>query len=386
MRLGRSDVLVAALVALWGQLDVWAPAVSHPYHMHGPRWANAVAFLAASLVLLWRRRAPLAVLVAVVLINGVHDVVVGSSESFPPLLALVVAAYTVAAWCDLRGALLGGGIAVAGLLVMEFTDPLFTHPVDVLADMPSNLFLIAGWLIGRYLRGRRSVTDRLQQEANRLAQEREARARAAVAEERARIARELHDIVAHTLGTMVLQAAAADARFDREPERARTALRTIEATGREALAEMRRLLGLLREADVEAGRSPQPGMGDINALVERVRAAGQPVELDVEGEPVALPPALGLAVYRVVQEALTNVVKHAAGAPARVRLGFRRDALAVSVTDTGRAAGGPDDGAGQGLVGMRERVSVFGGDLFTGRRPNGGFVVEARFPLSGVDT
>jgi hypothetical protein len=133
MRLGRSDVLVAALVALWGQLDVWAPAVSHPYHMHGPRWANAVAFLAASLVLLWRRRAPLAVLVAVVLINGVHDVVVGSSESFPPLLALVVAAYTVAAWCDLRGALLGGGIAVAGLLVMEFTDPLFTHPADVLA-------------------------------------------------------------------------------------------------------------------------------------------------------------------------------------------------------------------------------------------------------------
>ena len=267
----------------------------------------------------------------------------------------------------------------------RFTDPLFTRPADVLADMPSNLFLIAGWLIGRYLRARRSVTDRLQQETMRLAEDREARAREAVAEERARIARELHDIVAHTLGTIVLQAAAADARFDREPERARTALRTIEATGRQALGEMRRLLGLLREADVEPGRTPQPGMHDITALVEGVRTAGQPVELDVEGEPIPLPPGLGLATYRVVQEALTNVVKHAGGAPARVRLAFGGDALAVSVTDTGCAAGAADDGAGQGLVGMRERVSIFGGDLFTGRRPDGGFVVEARFPLPGAD-
>src|SRR5919202_2507516 len=356
MRLGRADVVVAALVAAWGQLDVWAPGVSHPYHMHGPQWANAVAFLASSVALLWRRRAPMAVLAVVVLVNGVHDVLVGSSESFPPVLALVVAAYTVAASCDLPQALLGGALAAAGLLVMEFTDPQFTHPADVLADMPSDVFLVVGWVLGRYLRSRRSVTDELRQEATRLAEEREVRARAAVAEERARIARELHDIVSHTLGTIVLQAAAADARFDREPERARAALRTIEATGREALGEMRRLLGLLRETGAEPGRTPQPGMSDIDALVDRVRAAGQPVELCVEGEPVGLPPGLGLAVYRVVQEGLTNVVKHAAGAPTRVRLGFGRDELAVSVTDSGAVGQGEaGDGSGQGLVGMRER-------------------------------
>src|SRR5918911_4292449 len=123
MRLGRTDVLAAALVALWGQLDVWAPEVSHPYHMHGPRWANAVAFLAASLVLLWRRRAPLAVLTTVVLINGVHDVAVGSSESFPPLLALVVAVYSVAAFCDRRQAVVGGALGAAGPLVLGFSPP-----------------------------------------------------------------------------------------------------------------------------------------------------------------------------------------------------------------------------------------------------------------------
>src|SRR5919206_56533 len=266
MRFGRPDVLVAALVAAWGQLDVWAPAVSHPYHMQGPRWANAVAFLAASAALLWRRRAPMAVLAAVALAGGLHDVLVGSSESSPPLLALVIAAYSVAAFCHLREALLGGALAVASLAVMEFTDPQFRHPVDVLADMPSDVFLVIGWVIGRYLRARRSVTDELRQEATRLAEEREVRARAAVAEERARIARELHDIVSHTLGTIVLQAAAADARFDREPERARAALRTIEATGREALGEMRRLLGLLRETDVEPAWAPQPGERDIDAL------------------------------------------------------------------------------------------------------------------------
>jgi signal transduction histidine kinase len=326
------------------------------------------------------------VLTAVVLINGVHDVAVGSSESFPPVLALVVAVYSVAAFCDRRHALLGGAVGVAGLLVMEFTDPLFTHPVDVLADLPSDVFLVVGWVIGRYLRARRSMTDRWQQEATRLAEEREIRARAAVAEERARIARELHDIVAHTLGTIVLQAGAADTRFDREPERARAALRTIEATGREALGEMRRLLGLLRDPDVETAWAPQPGVRDTDALVERVRSVGQPVELCVEGEPVALPPGLGLAVYRVVQEALTNVVKHAAGASAQVRLRFAREELAVSVIDTGAAAPRSfDDGSGQGLVGMRERVSVFGGELCTGARPEGGFLVEARFPLTGAD-
>jgi signal transduction histidine kinase len=213
-----------------------------------------------------------------------------------------------------------------------------------------------------------------------LASEREERARLAVAAERTRIARELHDVVAHSVSTMVVQAEAGDELLVEHPQRAGEAFVAIQTTGREALTEMRRLVGLLRQGDRELALVPQPSMVRLEDLIARVREAGLAVELEVEGPTRPLPPGLDLSAYRIVQEALTNALRHAGGAHAWVTLRYRDDALELGIVDDGHS-GGNGESAGHGLAGMRERVKLYGGQLEAGRRPDGGYAVHARLPL-----
>ncbi|MFE2948464.1 sensor histidine kinase, partial [Embleya sp. NPDC059267] len=202
------------------------------------------------------------------------------------------------------------------------------------------------------------------------------------AAERARIARELHDVVAHNVSVMVVQADGAAYALDAAPELTREALGTISATGREALAEMRRLLGVLRSQSEGDAYVPQPGVEQLEDLLERVRSAGLPVDLTVEGVPVELSQGVALTVYRIVQEALTNTRKHGGpDAKARVRLRYLGEDVELDVGDDGRGAAAPGDGMGHGLVGMCERVALFGGHLETGPRPDGGWRVRARLPV-----
>ncbi|HXL44153.1 MAG TPA: histidine kinase [Gaiellaceae bacterium] len=218
-------------------------------------------------------------------------------------------------------------------------------------------------------------------ETRALTAEREEKARAAVAEERVRIARGLHDVVAHAISVIVVQARGGRRSLATEPEEAQEAFDSIEATAVEALAEMRRLLGVLRKGDEELALAPQPSLRHLGTLVAQVREAGLPVELSVEGETTALPPGVDLSAYRIIQEALTNALKHAGPATARVLVRYGPEDLEVEVTDTGRRPTG-GDGSGHGLVGMRERVTLFGGQLEAGRPGEGGFAVRARLPLA----
>jgi len=244
-------------------------------------------------------------------------------------------------------------------------------------------------LVGRIVRGQRRQAARLADLAHQLDVERERGMRAAVAEERARIARELHDVVAHGLSVIAIQSDAAEAALSHDPALAREPLRTIRATSTDAMGEMRRLLGVLRADGAAADLDPQPGLVQLQALVERVAASGVPVTVEVRGEPRSMPASVDLSAYRIVQEALTNVGKHAAGASADVRLTWLPDALALEVRDHGRgnghgAAVANGNGGGHGLLGMRERVRMLGGELRTGPAPGGGFAVEARLPLEGA--
>ena len=222
----------------------------------------------------------------------------------------------------------------------------------------------------------------LEERADALEREQEQRARAAVAEERQRIARELHDVVAHAISVIVVQARGGRRMLDAEPAEARGAFDTIERTGQEALGEMRRLLGLLRESEDEPALAPQPTLARLEELVQQVRDAGLPVELAIEGEPTELPPGVELSAYRIVQEALTNALKHAGPAHARVTVRYADDNLELEIADDGSGSAGNGDGGGHGLVGIEERVAMLGGELETGEAPSGGYAVRARLPYA----
>ena len=245
------------------------------------------------------------------------------------------------------------------------------------------IFGVLMWLAGRVVRSRAELTAELHEAAQVAHEQREADAVRAVAEERRRIAREMHDVVAHSVSTMVIQAGGARRILARDPQRAIEAAALIERTGREALSEMRHLLGVLHAGDEAAALAPQPTLHELGALIERSLAAGLPVELAVSGELGELPAGVDLAAYRVVQEALTNALKHGGGR-AEVRVDHVGDELLLTVSDTGGGTPRPRaESGGHGLVGMRERVRVIGGDLRAGPRPGGGFEVEARLPLQG---
>ncbi|MEU7045243.1 sensor histidine kinase [Streptomyces varsoviensis] len=310
----------------------------------------------------------------------------------PADFALLVIIYTVAA----DGKRWASRLALAcGLLAPTVNNVRWPgNPAGGWQNLVGVAFLTVpfalAWVLGDSVRTRRAYWAQLQERADRLEKEREAQARMAVAAERARIARELHDVVAHNVSVMVVQADGAAYVLDGSPEQAKQALETISGTGRQALAEMRRLLGVLRTDESGEGGEyvPQPDVEQINDLVEQVRTAGMPVDFQVEGAPRPLPSGVELTAYRIVQEALTNTRKH--GGPnvgASVRLTFFDDGLGLLVEDDGRGAQhelyeeGGADGMGHGLIGMRERVGMVGGTLDAGPRPGGGFRISALLPL-----
>jgi signal transduction histidine kinase len=237
------------------------------------------------------------------------------------------------------------------------------------------------WLAGSAVHDRQLRADMLEERTIRLERERELSMRVALADERQRIARELHDVVAHSVSVMVVQTGAARTLLTRQPAQAAAALLAVERSGREALGELRNLLGLLTDADAEPALAPQPGLGQLDRLIERVGQAGLPIELRVEGTQRELPPGLDLTAYRIVQEALTNALKYAGGARTQVHIEFGEHELKLAVLDAGTRPPNGAIGAGRGLLGMQQRVALYGGQLETGQRAEGGFEVRARLPL-----
>lgn len=370
------DWALALVLAVWSQVEVWGGGAAN---LTGPHWANALAYFVAALLLGWRRRAPLAVLAALSTVLSAEMLAFGASQSIAILAPLVVGVYTLAAYTERRSALLGAAIAAAVVLVHELRDPLIRGFRDELTASAFWSSLVIAWLLGAYVRTRRLYVAELEARAERAEREREEQARLAVRDERARIARELHDVVAHSLGMIVFQAAAGDARLDSEPERARAAFRWIEDGARQALVEMRRLLGLLREEEREPALAPQPGLARLEELLTGMRRAGLAVDVRVDGSPVELAAGVDLTAYRIVQEALTNAFRHGEGKRASVTLGYRNGSIELEIVD-GEAALAGGGSEGHGIVGMRERVALYGGEFTTGPRPEGGYRVWARLP------
>jgi signal transduction histidine kinase len=289
---------------------------------------------------------------------------------------------------------LAGGLLATSIATVRWPDEQSLFDA-VLGTVFMTIPFALAWVLGDSLRTRRAYYAELEERAARLEREREAQAKVAVAAERARIARELHDVVAHNVSVMVVQADGAAYVLDTAPEQSREALATISDTGRQALAEMRRLLGVLRTGEpARAGDAyvPQPGVDQLADLVDQVRGTGLTVDFKVEGTPRPLPSSVELTAYRIVQEALTNTRKH--GGPsveANVRLTYGDGELALLAEDDGRGAqrelyeDGGADGLGQGLIGMRERVGMVGGRLRAGPRPGGGFRIDAVLPLTTAD-
>ncbi|MFD3327087.1 sensor histidine kinase [Streptomyces sp. NPDC058701] len=324
---------------------------------------------------------------------GLYQLGLGIEAQFTDVAMLVIL-YTVAAgdlprWVSRTA--LGVGLLASPLYFLRFgVDKGLSDPESVLFALFVIVPFALAWVAGDSLRTRRAYYAQLIERNERLENQREAQAKVAVAAERARIARELHDVVAHNVSVMVVQADGAAYVMDVAPEQAKEALQTISGTGRQALAEMRRLLGVLRTGEPEESEDyvPQPDVEQIEVLVEQVRAAGLAVDFEVEGAPRKLPSGVELTAYRIVQEALTNTRKH--GGPearASVRLVYFDDGLGLLVEDDGRGAAhelyedGGADGAGHGLIGMRERIGMVGGTLDTGPRPGGGFRISALLPL-----
>ncbi|MGP3637850.1 sensor histidine kinase [Streptomyces sp. 24-1644] len=338
-----------------------------------------------------RRRAPekmLLLAVAMGLVQLAVDVRPGIAD-----FALLVITYTVATvgerWASRLA--LACSLVAAGISQLRWPEGAQEHWAQaVFVVIVMTVPFVLAWVLGDSMRTRRAYFDQLEERAARLEREREAQSKVAVAAERARIARELHDVVAHNVSVMVVQADGAAYVMDAAPDQARQALETISSTGRQALAEMRRLLGVLRTGDApESGEYvPQPDVGQIEDLIEQVRQTGLAVDFKVEGTARPLPSGVELTAYRIVQEALTNTRKHGGpDAGASVRLVYFDDGLGLLVEDDGRGAAhelyedGGADGAGHGMIGMRERVGMVGGTLDAGPRPGGGFRISALLPL-----
>ena len=339
--------------------------------------------LAQTLPLAWRRRHPLAVSLVTGLATAGYGLAPYPDLAMPVPVGGLVGMYSVAAWGSRRAALVAGGVAAAVVAVVM---SLPRTDADLVDAAFASLGLAGAWVLGDRARVQRALAAELSDRAVRLEREREGEARRAVASERARIARELHDVVAHHVSMMVVQAEAGPLAVERDPARAAGAFEAIAATGRQALVEMRRLLGVLRGDGQAPSLAPQPGLDQVPSLVEQVGRAGLEVELVVEGEKAPLPAGVELSAYRIVQEALINAVRHAGPGRARVLVRYGERDLELTVRDEGGGggaapAGGPPTRSGQGLVGMRERVSLFGGELHAGPGPDGGFTVAARLPL-----
>jgi signal transduction histidine kinase len=335
------------------------------------QWIYVPAALLMTLPLAWRRRAPLAVCAVVLGTLAAESLAVGSAPTPDvAMVAWLLAIYSVAAHCGRRSALAGGAISIAAGLVWMGVDD-FLLPVVVFGG---------AWIAGRLVRQRQEYAEALEERTAALERERETNKRIAISEERTRIARELHDVVAHTIGVMVVQAGAE--RLHEEPDTpAHEALSAIERSGRQAMVEMGRLVAMLRTDQESEVLGPQPGLGQLDALISRIRETGLSVGLVVEGTPRGLAPGLDVSAYRIVQEALTNTLRHARSQRAQVVLRWEPSALQIEVSDDG-VGPSSEQRAGHGLLGIAERVALFGGVLVTGRSELGGYLLAATLPLS----
>jgi signal transduction histidine kinase len=371
------DVTLAVAAAIVGQLDVWSNiedgggAVVQSHHL----LVALLSFIGMSMLLL-RRRAPLAglavMLATLIVQTTLVDPVAFFFGGFVPVLFMI---YAVGAYVeDLGRALAGLGMAIVGASVVMLTVPDLRTADTLIFNL---LTLPVSWAIGYRIGSRGRRADALAKRADELERERDH----TVADERARLARELHDIVAHSVSIIAIQAEAGEALLD-EPERAAEAFRSIQSTSRQALTELRRQLELLREVEGEPGLAPQPGLSEVADLIERVRAAGLETDLAIDGAPTQIDPGVDLSAYRIVQEALTNSLKHGGAARARVQIHYLPGAIELEVADNGAGSNGVDgSGSGRGLIGMRERVALYGGEVSARPGPEGGFAVRARLPL-----
>jgi signal transduction histidine kinase len=348
----------------------------------GPGAVQIVLAFAISVPFLWRRNhAPVVVLIVAVASFVCVGLVEPRQAAFEPFLALVLAFYAVGAYTEERRALTTLLIAIpAGVLSGVIAASFGWSKTG--NSLPTVVWVTVAWIVGRIIRSWRGRAVALEHANRILEEQRELQAQAAVAVERGRIARELHDVIAHNISMIVVQAGAAASVLQGEEPNVRAALEAIETTGRETVDEMRQLLGVLRRADDGQALAPQPGLGALGALVAQVREAGLPVDLQIEGTPSPLPPGLDLSAYRIAQEGLTNALKHAGAARAALTVTYARDTVEIEIRNDGAGGAGGVDGTGYGLVGMRERVTLWGGNLQVGPE-RGGWVVRASLPRGG---
>jgi signal transduction histidine kinase len=367
--------LALALVATAAELAQVIGAVGRP-----SAWALLLAVVAGGALAL-RRTAPVAVL-ATTLAAGVAIVALGDD---PSGVSVLLALYTTAALCELRVSLaaLAPTVVLVAVLSAATADTPGRQTSATFGAVIAAALTIGSWALGAYAQTRRRYLRELQERAASAERERQQLARIAVHEERASIARELHDIVAHSVSVMLVGVRGARDVLRASPDAAEDTLARVERSGEQSLGELRRILALLREPEQTAESRPQPSLAELNELVASYRAAGLPVRLEVIGEPLPLPSGVELSVYRIVQEALTNTLKHCDPSTVMVTLAFRDARLELEVVDDGMPTTAGPASTGQGLIGMRERVALLGGELETGQRAGGGFRVAAHLPVGG---
>jgi signal transduction histidine kinase len=364
------DAALAAAVLALGAVEVAVGQVGGPY------WATVPSVLSFGLPLAWRRQYPwTSLLIVYGTILGLHLSGVGQDNYLASVAAALLVVATFAGAVELSQAIAGLVLCAAVLIVSALTG---------LASIIWGVGLVVGaWTAGRALRSRRLLIEELARTTEALRLSREAHVRDAVAAERARIARELHDVIAHSVGVMVVQAGAAERMIPLDPDRATAATQSVQQCGREALVDLRRLLGVLRPDDATAaGLSPAPGLGDVPALLDRLRAAGLAVSLDRTGTPSRLPPGADLAAFRIVQEALTNVLKHGRVRSAALTLRHADQGIDIEVVNAVESGTAAPEEPGHGLIGIRERSLLYGGSCDAGLRDNGEFAVHVHLPAA----
>jgi signal transduction histidine kinase len=373
----RTELGLPVAIAVVAQADVWAPPSYNLGHLVGPAPVVALLYVVTAAALVWRQRFPLAVLAFIVTVDALEYLTFGAPEGLGSLLPTVVAFYATGRYARASALTVAAPLALLGIAVHELTDPVFT----LTGSNAVFYAVVAGaWPLGQLFQRRTEHIRDLQVQADRLAAQHQQVSREAASAERTRIARELHDIVGHGLSVTVLQLVGATALMEEErTSEARSRLASTEQTARQTLTEMRRLLGLLDEANDDATLTPQPGLGQLDELVEATRLAGAEVTVQVTGN-LRLPPGLDLTAYRVLQECLTNVLKHARPPICTVRISCDPECLVLEVRNAGQVT--TPTPPGRGLTGMSERVAVFGGSLDAQALPSGGFAVRARFPVT----
>jgi signal transduction histidine kinase len=392
VRLSRRDQLVdiavsATLTALV-LFQIWHGPITQIGNgpISGPKPLLVLVGLAVTVPIAIRRRWPL-IAMSVVMADATAAAYTNTRQFgftnlglFEPFVALVLMVYSTAANTSGRRSWIGASIIVAGQLVGGLPTMATGH---FFSQFGSWVFYAVAWFVGKTIQSRNALSERLATRAETLEQTRDAEVEQAVSHERSRMARELHDVVSHSVSLMTLQAGAARQALDVHPQRARQQLLGIESTGREAMVELRRLLGLLRDAPDGPALEPQPSLRHLDLLVDSMKEAGLPVLLSADEIPSSMPRGVDLTAYRIVQEGLTNVLKHSNPTCVKVNVRVSEQAVEVEVEDDGSLRPGPLDGHGHGLIGMRERVAIYGGELDAGPAPVQGFRLNARIPFEG---